>query len=324
MFERICITVIHAKKGLPMDTKKLEVLLKAIETGNLTAAGDEMGFTQSGVSHLIKSIENELGFQILIRGKSGVRLTSDGEEMLPIIREIVNATERLSQFSSNIRGMSSGHIRIGTYTSVSICWMPRIIQQFSRDYPGIRIELAELDNDPLIEKHLSDGTIDFAFMSNPSGQNEWIPLANDRIIALLPNGHPLTQKQSLVLSDIVNQPFIMPSAGFDSDIKHIVDGLESGPKVVFSSMDFRAIVAMVQHGLGISMVPEMILADITTDVVIKEFSPCQYRPLGIAVRSLANASLAARTFIKYAKASITGAPLEDIPIQRSTANENNM
>ena len=65
-----------------MDTKKLEVLLKAIETGNLTAAGDEMGFTQSGVSHLIKSIENELGFQLLIRGKSGVRLTPDGEDHL--------------------------------------------------------------------------------------------------------------------------------------------------------------------------------------------------------------------------------------------------
>ena len=304
-----------------MDTKKLEVLLKAIETGNLTAAGDEMGFTQSGVSHLIKSIENELGFQLLIRGKSGVRLTPDGEELLPTIREIVNATERLSQYSSNIRGMSSGRIRIGTYTSVSIFWMPRIIQQFSRDYPGIRIELAELDNDPLIEKHLSDGTIDFAFMSNPSGLNEWIPLANDRIVALLPNGHPLAEKEFLSLSDIVNQPFIMPSAGFDSDIKHIIDGLGSEPKVVFSSMDFRAIVAMVQHGLGISVVPEMILSDIKTDVVIKEFSPCQYRPLGIAVRSLANASLASRTFIKYARTVIMGTPMEEYNSQRSTSNE---
>ncbi|MBQ3132168.1 MAG: LysR family transcriptional regulator [Clostridia bacterium] len=307
-----------------MDTKKLEVLLKAIETGNLTAAGDEMGFTQSGVSHLIKSIENELGFQLLIRGKNGVRLTPDGEELLPTIREIVNATERLSQYSSNIRGMSSGRIRIGTYTSVSIFWMPRIIQQFSRDYPGIRIELAELDNDPLIEKQLSDGTIDFAFMSNPSGLNEWIPLANDRIVALLPNGHPLAEKEFLSLSDIVNQPFIMPSAGFDSDIKHIIDGLESGPRVVFSSMDFRAIVAMVQHGLGISVVPEMILSDIKTDVVIKEFSPCQYRPLGIAVRSLSNASLAARTFIKYARTAITGIPMEEYNFQRSTEDEDSM
>lgn len=307
-----------------MDTKKLEVLLKAIEAGNLTAAGDEMGFTQSGVSHLIKSIETELGFQLLIRGKGGVRLTPDGEDILPIIREIVNATERLSQHASNIRGMSSGRIRIGTYTSVSIFWMPRIIQQFSHDYPGIRIELAELDNDPLIEKQLSDGTIDFAFMSNPSGIHEWIPLANDRIVALLPKGHPLAEKEALELSDILNQPFIMPSAGFDSDIKHIIDGLESGPKVVFSSMDFRAIVAMVQHGLGISVVPEMILADINADIVVKEFSPCQYRPLGIAVRSLSNAPLAARTFIKYAQTVIMGIPMEEYPAQRSLDNANDM
>ncbi|MBQ2985411.1 MAG: LysR family transcriptional regulator, partial [Clostridia bacterium] len=309
------------KKGPPMDTKKLEVLLKAIETGNLTAAGDEMGFTQSGVSHLIKSIENELGFQLLIRGKSGVRLTPDGEELLPTIREIVNATERLSQYSSNIRGMSSGRIRIGTYTSVSIFWMPRIIEQFSHDYPGIRIELAELDNEPLIEKQLSDGTIDIAFMSNPSGLNEWIPLANDRIVALLPKGHPLADKEVLTLSDMANQPFIMPTAGFDSDIKRIMDSLDSGPRVVFSSMDFRAIVAMVQHGLGISVVPEMILTDINTNAVIKEFSPARYRPLGIAVRSLANASLASRTFIKYAKTVIMGTPMEEYTIQRSSANE---
>ena len=113
----------------------------------------------------------------------------------------------------------------------------------------------------------------------------------------------------------------MPSAGFDSDIKHIIDGLDSEPKVVFSSMDFRAIVAMVQHGLGISVVPEMILTDIKTDVVIKEFSPCQYRPLGIAVRSLGNASLAARTFIKYARTTITGIPMEEYNSQRSTAYE---
>ncbi len=307
-----------------MDTKKLEVLLKAIETGNLTAAGDEMGFTQSGVSHLIKSIENELGFQLLIRGKSGVRLTPDGEELLPTIREIVNATERLSQYSSNIRGMSSGRIRIGTYTSVSIFWMPGIIQRFSHDYPGIRIELAELDNDPLIEKQLSDGTIDFAFMSNPSGLNEWIPLANDRIVALLPKDHILAEKEVLSLSDIAGQPFIMPSAGFDSDINRIMSGLETPPRVVFSSMDFRAIVAMVQHGLGISIVPEMILSDIKADVVIKELSPCQYRPLGIAVRSLANASLASRTFIKYARNVISGTPIDDINPQRSGANEDGM
>ncbi|MDD6045422.1 MAG: LysR family transcriptional regulator [Clostridia bacterium] len=307
-----------------MDTKKLEVLLKAIEAGNLTAAGDEMGFTQSGVSHLIKSIENELGFQVLIRGKSGVRLTPDGEELLPTIREIVNATERLSQFSSNIRGMSSGRIRIGTYTSVSIFWMPRIIQRFSQDYPGIRIELAELDNDPLIDKHLSDGAIDFAFMSNPNILNEWIPLANDRIVALLPPGHPLAEKDALSLTDIVNQPFIMPAAGFDSDIKHIISGLEDKLKVVFSSMDFRAIVAMVQHGLGISVVPEMILTDIKTNVVIKELSPCRYRPLGIAVRSLANAPLAARTFIKYAKTVIMDTPMEEYVTQRMPANEDSM
>ena len=80
-----------------MDIKKLEVLMKVIETKSLTAAGNQLGFTQSGVSHLIKTIEDEFGFPVLIRGKGGVRLTENGRALLPAIREILNANDHMDQ-----------------------------------------------------------------------------------------------------------------------------------------------------------------------------------------------------------------------------------
>ena len=111
-----------------MDIKKLEVLLKVIETKSLTAAGNQLGFTQSGVSHLIKTIEDEFGFPVLIRGKGGVRLTENGRALLPAIREILNANDHMDQIVANIRGMSFGRLRIGTFASASVLWLPKIIE----------------------------------------------------------------------------------------------------------------------------------------------------------------------------------------------------
>lgn len=172
-----------------MDIKKLEVLLKVIETKSLTAAGNQLGFTQSGVSHLIKTIEDEFGFPVLIRGKGGVRLTENGRALLPAIREILNANDHMDQIVANIRGMSFGRLRIGTFASASVLWLPKIIEEFSHDYPGIQIEIIVGGNDSLISQ-LDESCIDFAIMSNPPQGYEWIHLASDRMLVLLP---PRTQ-----------------------------------------------------------------------------------------------------------------------------------
>lgn len=283
-----------------MDIKKLEVLLKVIETESLTTAGEEMGFTQSGVSHLIKSIEAELGFQVLIRGRQGVRLTDNGDALLPTIREMVNANERMCQIAANIRGMRSGRIRIGTYPSTSVVWLPAIIGRFSRDYPGIRIELFEGGNERL-NMLLDESAIDFAFMSSPNEGYELIPLATDRILAILPHGHAFARRRRITLAELATQPFIMPAAGFDYDIECILTKCNPRPTPAYSSMDNHAIIAMVQHGLGVSIVSEMMLDGLSTNVLTKELEPKEHRSLGIVVRSLRSASLAARTFIKYSQ-----------------------
>lgn len=287
-----------------MDIKKLEVLLKVIETKSLTAAGNQLGFTQSGVSHLIKTIEDEFGFPVLIRGKGGVRLTENGRALLPAIREILNANDHMDQIVANIRGMSFGRLRIGTFASASVLWLPKIIEEFSHDYPGIQIEIIVGGNDSLISQ-LDESCIDFAIMSNPPQGYEWIHLASDRMLVLLPPGHRLVDKDRVTLDEIDDDPFILSNEGFDYDVSQIIKGSGITPRLSFSTMENRGIIAMIQHGLGVTVMPEMVLDSLESNVITKELAPCEYRHMGIIVKSIHTASLAAKTFISYAKRIIS-------------------
>ena len=255
-----------------MDIKKLEVLLKVIETKSLTAAGNQLGFTQSGVSHLIKTIEDEFGFPVLIRGKGGVRLTENGRALLPAIREILNANDHMDQIVANIRGMSFGRLRIGTFASASVLWLPKIIEEFSHDYPGIQIEIIVGGNDSLISQ-LDESCIDFAIMSNPPQGYEWIHLASDRMLVLLPPGHRLVDKDRVTLDEIDDDPFILSNEGFDYDVSQIIKGSGITPRLSFSTMENRGIIAMIQHGLGVTVMPEMVLDSLESNVITKELAP---------------------------------------------------
>ena len=96
-------------------------------------------------------------------------------------------------------------------------------------------------------------------------------------------------------------PFIMPAPGFDTDIERLFQRSGIKANVIFTSMDDYAIVSMVQHGIGVSVVPEMILRDKSEGLAVRELAPCQYRRLGIAIPSLSDASPAAAAFIRRAQ-----------------------
>lgn len=103
-----------------MDFRKYEVFLRTLECGSLTRAGEELGYTQSGVSHMMKSLEEEVGFRLFSRGRAGMELlTSEGARIVPIIRELSKWNEQLSQVLSSIKGFELGTIRIAAMASIS-------------------------------------------------------------------------------------------------------------------------------------------------------------------------------------------------------------
>ena len=125
--------------------EKYRALMSAVELGSLTRAAEALGCTQSAVSHAIASLEQELGFRLLLRARSGIRLTDEGERMLPAVRSLLSAGEQLEQTAASIRGLDQGTVRIGAFTSVAVHWLPAVLKEFQRDYPHVSFRLLNGD-----------------------------------------------------------------------------------------------------------------------------------------------------------------------------------
>ncbi|SFL93150.1 LysR family transcriptional regulator [Pelosinus propionicus] len=285
-----------------MDLEKWKVIQTILATGSLTKAGEQIGFSQSGISHLIKSVEKDLGFSIMTRNKYGVKLTSEGSQLHPLVQEMIKLDEKFNQIVSSIHGVATGTIRIGTFHSISTQWLPKIIYKFRTDYPNIKIQLMEGGMDQL-EMWLKDNYIDLAFLSyKDHRQSKWIPLKEDHLVAVLPPNHPLATKDYITPTDFMQNDFILSSPGFDYDVNSYFQKNNILPNVNISSMDDFSVISMVSKNLGISILPALLLQTPDSTIVTKPLNPCAKRVLGIAVKSYSNASIATEKLIEYSQA----------------------
>ena len=192
-----------------MDTAKIRALLAAADLGSISKAADALGYTQSGVTHIIRALEEEAGFPLLLRGNRGVRLTADGERLAPLFRELAAMADRLEQELALTRGVERGAVRIGTYSSISLHWLPQILELFQQRYPNIRVELLE-GNAEEIAEWLSGGRIDIAFTSlRPDSPFDNVKILADPMYAVLPCGHPRAHDRSFPISAFRGEPFLV-------------------------------------------------------------------------------------------------------------------
>lgn len=287
-----------------MDTKKYRVLEQAVLFGSLSKASEHLGYTQSAITQMMKALEAEIGFPVLAKSHQGVQLTPDGEKIMPAIRALLNSEESLQQEIDFIRHIERGTLRIGTFLSCSINWLPEIIRIFQYDYPLIQLELIEGGDDEL-DNQLQAGKIDLAF-SSLHGQSsmDFIPISDDPIVAIVPPNHKFYHYSSIRLKDINNQPFIMSEKAFDRDISRILQDNRIYPDVKFASQNGIAIIAMVDNGLGISILPSLILKNYRGSSHIIPLDPFQSRKLGILLKSKEQMSPAMKAFIRCAKKTL--------------------
>lgn len=148
-----------------MDVNRFEVLLNVVESGSFTHAADAMGYTQSAVSHIIGSMEEEYGVKLLTRDRSGVRLTPEGNLLLPYAYKVVSACREFQNKVLDIRRFAAGTIRVGTFTSVAVHWLPSILNSFRALYPAIRFEIKQGNYGEIVDWILK-GAIDCGFTLN--------------------------------------------------------------------------------------------------------------------------------------------------------------
>lgn len=124
-----------------MDTKKLEALAAAVEHGSFTRAAEALGYTQSGMTHMMNSLERDIGFPVLLRGRAGVRLTPAGERIYPLVRQVLSASQALDREITLINSHKEDTIRVAAYSSIAMHWLPEVIQQFRRVHPELTVDI---------------------------------------------------------------------------------------------------------------------------------------------------------------------------------------
>lgn len=286
---------------MDMNISKYMAFVAAAEYGSFTKAAEVLNYSQSAISRMIGDIEQEWKISVLERGRAGVRLTSDGLALLPYAKSLCAEYEKMQIQVDELCGLRSGIIRIGTFSSVAAHWLPNIIKEFQKDYPNIDYELLLGDYEE-IEEWISEGRVDCGFIRLPAKTElETVFLEQDRFLAVLPEDHFLADKDKVSPADLCDEPFLMLKKGGNSDVSAIFEKVGLVPKTKFTTLDDYAVMSMVESGLGISILPELILRRIPYRIVLKELSIPSYRNIGIAMRSRKNASLAVRKFTEYLK-----------------------
>lgn len=255
-----------------MSDSRYKAFVTAVESGSITKAAEILGYTQSGVSHLIDALEGELGFRLLIRSRGGCSLTPEGEKILPYVRSVLFAGDTVAEMASNIKGMKSGSLRIGTFSSVALQWLPKLLNAFLTRFPGIDVEITNGTYSSL-EKALLERRVDCTFVTSPDGVNESrlsgdivvMPIAADPLMAVLPAGHSLGTHTVLSPYDLQDEDFIIPAEGSGYDVSTVFSLMEHAPVIRFDMSDDFAAIGMVRAGLGVTVLPQLLLKDYPMD-----------------------------------------------------------
>ena len=285
-----------------MESKKLEALLMAVDLGSFTKAAEVLGYTQSGLTHMMNSLEKEVGFTLLERGRSGVRLTEEGERIAPAVREFLQANARLDSVIKQVASSRTEVIRVSAYASIAMHWLPAIIQRFREECPDVDVDIRMADHVDVPYELLAQGKMDAILVSaQDEGPYEWVHLANDPMFAVLPKNFDTQGMDTFPLAAFEGRDFIMPSQGFDKDIMRIFNRIGVKPHILPTWVDDPTVLSMVSHGLGVSMMTELTVRGRTDGVKLLPVEPASARELGLAVRSLDTASEGLRHFIDCTK-----------------------
>ena len=291
-----------------MDTKKVAALLAAVEKGSLTSAARELEYTQSGLTHMMNALETELGLNLLVRSKNGVRLSPAGQQLLPQMRKLVDAARELEEATEALRERSFSTLRLGAYASVARQWIPSVLAEFRRVSPDTDVVMDVGSITDLYEK-LKNDELDCAIVSYEESLRQglfMLPLADDALLAILPeseSGRP----ERFPLSGFAGKEFLMPSFDFDLDIDPLFDNdLEKiASRVRHTNLDDAAIASMVAHGLGVSILSSLIMRDIHDRVQAVPLEPPAVRRLCLAMSERRQGDKMIRRFARCAQSTVS-------------------
>ena len=282
-------------------TSKYAVFLKVAELGSMSKAAMHCNYSQSAVSQIISSLEDELQMTLLNRSQSGVTLTSDGEQLLPYIKQLRNAQELLTEQAAKLKGAEIGHIRIGTFSSVSCHVLAPVLKEFKAVYPNISIEIREGDDAGVNEMLLRD-EVDFGFMDAPVPAGfDSLLVRRDPFVAVVSEDSPYAVAEAVPLPAYSSEPTALFDEGSQKEAMGVFRKNKIAPRVEYTSRDDNLILSLIENNLCIGYMGKLILTKNSYRVVSRPTVPQYYREIMLVVRSIENASPAAAHFVEFFK-----------------------
>lgn len=291
-----------------MSIKKYVTFLKVVETGSITKAASVLGHTQSGVTQLLSSLEQDFEVQLITRSRNGIALTPAGERLYPYVEDVVASNERLLSEVNQVNAKQDTIIRIGAFTSVAVNWLPTIIKEYQKKEPDVRFELIDCGYNQL-EQELKKQSMDLGFIPMSTAKElECVPLYEDRLLAVLPKDHPFFKSstenafggQSFPVSLFAKYPTISLIPEIDLDARTVFDKARIIPNTKYVVEDDYAMLALAKKGLGICVVPELMLGNEKNEnIVALELDPPATRTIGIAFPSNNKRKTSVQTFAQF-------------------------
>lgn len=239
-----------------MNLQHVKELNAIIECGSLSAAAPKLGYTLSALSKSIGTLEKEFGFQLLYRGKKGVKPTKECERILPYIQDLLNSEKRLNQEMATIKGLEQGEICIGTAYRHYYRWLSEVTLKYHELHPGITFRFYNGISSQCIDL-LHKHAIDFCLISKRDGNHQWYTISEDPLMAIVSINNPLSKKKKVSLKDFETQPCIETCPEMDGDSRRFFMKHNVVRNVQFSTMDIQATYAMVDANMGISTTNRM-------------------------------------------------------------------
>lgn len=282
-----------------MSLKQYNAFLRTVECRSVSGAAAALGISQSALTQLLSALEKAFGFRLLVRNKGGVRLTPEGKRVYAAVQQVAEADAQLHQLVAEIRESGDGTIRIATFKSVAVNWLPAMMKEFQALHPEARFRLfdgayAEVD------AYVRSGAVDFGFVSLPcSLECEIFPVKEDRLLAVLPAGHPMAAHAAVPIKQFGKEPVVSLVDSTNQDALRILDAAGVTPDIRFKTADDYAMISMAESGLGICIAHELVLQSDNHNVIVRELEPPARRTIAIAIPDYKAAKPLVQAFIRF-------------------------
>ncbi|MFL5824457.1 MAG: LysR family transcriptional regulator [Solirubrobacteraceae bacterium] len=262
-----------------LDARRLRVLHEVARRGSFSAAADTLGYTQPAISRQIALLERETGTTLLERRPGGARLTDAGELLVRHAETILARLQDAEDELGDLLGLQSGRLRMCTLTSAAATIVPLAIVDFRQQLPGVELSVSLADPAGVLAL-LRGGEVDLALTNDDSHFElpdiEAVHLFDEPMLIALPEGHRLTGRRRINLSDLAEERWMLGTTTACPDAGRFIQACHAAgfePEIAFHNDDYTAILGFVAAGVGVAPVPEMVARQAPDQVTIRPLGP---------------------------------------------------